>query len=65
MAEGEIVERPDVRQLKAQALNEFARGLSEATTLEEARGLALIAMRGLLDIIYPDAPPSPPLHDRR
>ena len=43
----------DVERLKGEALNEFARGLAMATTIEEVRGLALIGMRGMLDIIYP------------
>lgn len=51
---GAATERMEGSELKAEALNEMARGLAAATTLEECRGLALSAFRKMLDIIYPE-----------
>lgn len=51
---GATTERMEGSELKAEALNEMARGLAAATTLEECRRLALMAFRKMLDIIYPE-----------
>lgn len=58
------MERPSQESLKAEALNHFARALAAATTIEEARGIALLSLRKMLDLIYPsqatDTPPGAP-----